>query len=524
MSGAPPASPRVRLAGWHCIVLAWLAAYATRPLLLGFYDDDWAVLLIPAQQTAAFSWPRLAHRLTLYANRPGNGLITCLLSSFCGESAWLWHAAIAGLALLSALAVRALCRELLRFAQMPDRPAADLAACLWLLFPWTMGITAWPTVCPALASLSFFALSGTLLLAGWRSGRPRTVPATLLFLASCLTYEFFYGQFLVLIAIGLLCAARDKTRYRQVRNATLALAGVQLAAITWNRLVPLFNQVAPSKTFYPLWWQAALNNLRRLPDMIGHSTAEVSPTVEWLLLVGLMGWLLLWGLRVRRADGRPPARRELALAAACAFGVLLSIGVISLVNHRLKGLGLGSRTTTAVSLWLTGMLAVGLAAVPHRLRYARAAYVLVLAGLLAVSTHARIGDWAGAWRLQQKILAATPITDLAHAQPGSVVLFFGPHEYRGVRVFGATWNLNRAMAYTYPAVAHLRFCEAREDRLTTWDGRRFEQRLRVADARYARRTVWNQFEAPEVWVWEYGSPRAHPVQPPFIHPLETARP
>jgi hypothetical protein len=275
---------------------------------------------------------------------------------------------------------------------------------------------------------------------------------------------------------------------------------------------------------YPLWWQAALDSFRRIPHMIGHSTAEVSPAVELLLAAGMTAWGIVWLCKVCQVDYRRVAWRELGVIAACALGVVLSILVISLVNHRLKGLGLGSRTTTGVSLWLTAMLAVGLASVPRALRYPRAAYVLVLASLLAVCTQARIRDWSAAWKLEQEILARAPVADLADAQPGAVVLFFGPYKQHGVRVFGATWNLNRAVEYTYPALRHLRFCEAREDRLTTWDGRRFEQRLRTADNDYPRRTVWNQFEAPELWIWEYAAAGAYRARQPFMHPLETARP
>ncbi|MFQ5806477.1 MAG: hypothetical protein ACE5I3_08510, partial [Phycisphaerae bacterium] len=85
-----PARPAF-LRGWHFIVLAWLLAFASRPSMLGFYDDDWFVLLLPTQNSAAFSWERFAFYIDLYANRPVFGVVTFVMSSLCSNSAVLWH-------------------------------------------------------------------------------------------------------------------------------------------------------------------------------------------------------------------------------------------------------------------------------------------------------------------------------------------------------------------------------------------------------------------------------------------------
>jgi hypothetical protein len=139
----------------------------------------------------------------------------------------------------------------------------------------------------------------------------------------------------------------------------------------------------------------------------------------------------------------------------------------------------------------------------------------VLGGLMVYATQARLAEWGQAWDMEQEILANAPLEDLAEAHPDAVVLYMGPEMHKGVRVFGYMSNLDWAMGYTYPELKSLRFCcAARNNWITTWDGTHFEQRLRNAKP-WDRWKVWNQLEAPEVWVWVRGSGCARRVAAPF---------
>ena len=87
------------------IVISWAAAFGPRPFMLGFYHDDWSVLRLITADSQPFSWERLRFFMGVYANRPGTGLLTFALSSVCNDSALMWQAALAVLALGAALPI-----------------------------------------------------------------------------------------------------------------------------------------------------------------------------------------------------------------------------------------------------------------------------------------------------------------------------------------------------------------------------------------------------------------------------------
>ncbi|MFQ5806990.1 MAG: hypothetical protein ACE5I3_11125, partial [Phycisphaerae bacterium] len=324
----------------------------------------------------------------------------------------------------------------------------------------------------------------------------------------------------VLFVIGWLCGVPRRIGAKAFALSILPFAAVQALAVAWNRLVPLFNSLAPSKSFCPAWWDVAIDNLHRIRYFIGHSAREVSPLVELLLLavLALSGYVLLW--RLLQKSERAMSLRGLGLLMACSLGMLIGVLVLSVAGYSLRGVGLDSRTTMAFSLWLAAALAVGVGSLPGRpamVRIAGAGCAVVLGGLLAFATQMRVKDWAEAWAVEQEVLANAPIADLARAHSDAVVLYMGPEMHQGVRVFGYMGNLDLAMKYTYPELKSLRFCcAARDNWITSWDGRRFEQRLRNCNP-WDRWKVWNQFETPEVWVWVRGAGRALRVREPFTY-------
>ncbi len=515
-SGASARS--IFLRGWHVIGIAWLLAFATRPLLLGFYDDDWAVVLIPTQCNVAFSWERFAFYMELYANRPLTGAISFILSSLCSNSAVLWHSAAAVMALLAALALRGFFQSLLHLCGGGSDWAADVGAALWLVFPWTLGTLSRPTCSPTIGAVAFLALGGAALVESWRRAKVAWIVPGLWFLASCLTYEALYGQFVVLFVIGWLCGVPRRVGTRAFALSALPFVIVQALAVAWNRLAPLLTSLAPSKSFCPAWGSVAIDNLHRLRYFIGHSAREVSPLLEVALLGTFALCAAVLASQLLRKDNRDVVGRSLGVLGACGLGVLVGLLVLSLAGYSIRGVGLASRTTMAFSVWLATALAVCLGSLPGRpvaVRVLGAACAMLLGGLMTFAAQTRVHEWAEAWAIEQEVLANAPLGDLAQAHPDAVVLYLGPEMHKGVRVFGYMRNLDLAMEYTYPELKRLHFCcAARDHWVTSWDGRHFEQRLSKYEP-WTRWKVWNQLETPEVWVWVRGSGRARRVAAPF---------
>jgi len=501
---------------WLLILGAWLAAYAARPALLGFYYDDWVTIVAPARETAPFGWERFTYHLRLYADRPGTGLLTFLLSSACADSPQRWHLAAALLALLVGGALRSMLRSLLGLLGHQRLWPADVAVASWMVFPWMLGMTAWPTTVPCLAAVAFFALSARALFNGWVRRRPCWLPAGGWLLLSLLTYEAFYGQFLLLMLLGWL--ALDSGGRRHILPPLAACTGAQLIALGWNRLIALLDVSAHAKQWSPLWWGAFSRSLAGLRYVVGESAAEFSPALEFALLAGVLGWLVL---PLTARGPRDQLSRTSPVLACAGVGTVLALLLYSLAGYWLSGVGHGSRTTLTPSFWLAVVLTVILGSLPARpspVPRIAGVYASLLTTIFAVAINLRLLEWSRAWELERRILAAAPHAALRHAQPGAVVLFEGPYKYKGIRLFDGPGKLDLAMAWAHPELPRLHFCELRADRVTTWDGRRFEQRTRPGFPPPTRRPVWNQYETSEVWLWNSEKNQLRSLSPPFEHP------
>ena len=371
----PRAAVRVRIPGWVLLVVAWLAVYAWRPQTLGFYDDDWQIIVRAAQETAPFSWDRLLYQMEIYGNRPGTGLATFLLSSVCGASPVAWHTAAAAGMLGVAFALRAMLRALLRLAT-PDRLwAADAGAALWLVFPWMLGFTAWPTMAPCIASPIGMALAGRALFAEWADGRRRAGQAGVWFLLSVLTYEAFAFQFIPLLLIGWRLGATRRTRaalprkdaraFRPEKNARAfwraagLLVGAQVLGLAWNRVAPLLVHVASPKPLKLAEFAAQVRYLPQRALQLLHGESASLPTVALALAAGVLCLAAAAGV-VWRLRKDPGVRRIAGLLAVCGGGIAIGCAVLGLGGYGLQWVGQGSRNTLCFSFWLATALALAL--------------------------------------------------------------------------------------------------------------------------------------------------------------------
>lgn len=507
----------MRRVGVVVLLLSWLAVFASRPFTLGFYLDDWSVFLDNWRQTGSFTREHFAWLMTVYANRPVVGLQTWLISSLAGDSPAIWHLAMALITLATALAIRALLRSLLRLLDWTPLWTADLATALWLAFPWMLGSTAWPTLGPCLVAAIGFSMCGKLLFDDWRAGRSRWLAPAAWFTVGGLSYEAFYGQFVLLFIIALACGAARRVGWRPLVRSGAALAVAQLLLIAQNRVVPLFNEVAPSKAFNAAWPAKLVDNLGRLPYVVAYSSAEVSPALELALAAGGLALAVALPWLVARPATRRDGIRAAAVLFAVGMGALMSLTLLAVTHYGVSGTGLASRSTMALSLWLAIALTVGIAlgARQRRLAPVVTSYALVLLGLFTYATQARLDDWAGAWRVQRDTIAAAPVEQWRDAPAMTAVLLEAPYRHEGVVTFSARWDLLHAMHYAFPELRHIAFYPARRDWVTRWDG----QVLTQADGGVEYRS-----EASELWVWRGDDGTTQRVAPPFIHPSQvTAR-
>jgi hypothetical protein len=489
---------RQRLRLWLLSLGLWMVTFGIRPFCLGFYHDDWASVLKAVGVGSPFSSARFFWIVDLFSQRPVLGVLEYCFSSICGNSAFAWQAALAMVSLGTAVSICFFCRSVLRFMNCEQPLAEFVPGLLWLSFPWTLGSTAWPIAGPTLFAVIFFALGGTFLFNEWSRGRISWFLAPSFLALSCLTYEAFYGQFIVLGAIGLVCGFNRREGLVRVASGVMLLGLTQISALAFNRYGPslLFNQ-APAKTFNAQWIAMAMDSIKKLPGTLLSSATEVKGP----LVVVIVGLLFLVGLGFSRGLARyalrPVVLRALGLTVCAAMGVLMGAALFAMAGYPVEGVGLFSRTTMCLSFWLSvagSPLLIILLMHGRKIRVAAIATLCCLIALLAAATLHRVQDWAQAWQIQQTILRNVPIAALRNTSSGAVILYVGPFRHQGVTIFESTWDLDGAMKFTYPDMAQRSFFPARDDWNTTWDGE-------VVNQANAGGNV-NHFKANEVWLWD----------------------
>jgi hypothetical protein len=493
-------------AGILVILLVWLVAYARRPFLLGFYHDDWALGVGGVYHGAAFSLERLSWYLKWDASRPVEMVVCFLFSSLGGDSPFLWHLLSAFTALGVALTLRAFLRSMLRLlGNETELWVGDLGAALWLVLPWTLGATAFVTLNTSLFSGICFALCGCVLFDAWRRGKSGWWLASVFYLLGALTYENFYGQFVVLLLIGFVAGAHRRIGTRAFILSAVALGAAQALAFGWNQVYRHVASSAVVKEATTSWLPYIKGSIKWLPIKLLDAAAEVQ-----LPLVALLAaWLVILCVSLAQVS-RDKRRQVLWIIALCGLGAVLTAVVLAFGRYSFETRGVFSRTTLALSFWLVIGFAVAHCLLSSIWKKIAIGATCGIVALLAVSQFFRVNEWAHVWRIQQQILAAAPLTELLKTDSNAVILYDGPFEHAGVVVFGASWDITPAMNHTHPELTRdgvrLQFTPNRRDWVTVWDGQALLQ---------TNPTLVFRVEPSEVWLWNFPKGELTKLQPPW---------
>ena len=499
---------------WVIPLTVWLLLYIFRPFVLGFYSDDWFVLLLPLRDGTVFSPARLNYLIELYSNRPLTGLFTYILSLFCNGSEFLWHTAIMFVNLATTFFIRLFIRRFLILINSNLLIIAEIVACFWLAFPWTLGFTAWPTLVPCQIAIIFFSYSGICLFTSWKKGKISSWKPSLFFLLSCLSYESFYGQFIIFIALGLIYGIHKRLGWKAILYPLVSYIIVQFLAIAWNRLSPiLFQGTAATKSLYKHWYVTWFNSVVNLPTILSQSTSIFKNYLIYLLSIGLIIFaisLVFYGNQGRMIQ----EKIQLFLTILVfSIGGLLAIAVYCSAGpgYSMASVGLASRVTLSLSFWLAMILVpmyLILFKLPLKLKLSMAIVTLGIIICLGGATLIQIQPWAKAWEIQKIMLSSVPIQEISKInRKAYLILTNSPQEYQGISIFNAPWDFDAAMKYTYPNVKEMKFLVDAESVKTSWDGDILEQTVPLA---------WSfKYATKEVWIWNYQTKNLLQVFPPL---------
>jgi hypothetical protein len=462
---------------WLLPAAFWLLVVAWRPAVLGFYHDDWFTLRpMSVAATASF--------MVEQASRPIYGALMSAARLALPTDPLAYQILLALLIAASALAIARLGRRIAVLAGAAPSAAAwagAFAAATWITAPWEMGVSVWPTTFPAQISVIGFC---AMALAVLRDAplRSKALTALPIFFVASLISELFWLSFLPVLLI-LLATGRgwvDRARMREVAVLALGFVALQGVLVLQNRLWVLLG-VGINRSFNAAWLDTSWLSLSLLPAEI--SKALIFPTAAWALLAVMLVAALVGAARAGRL-------RFVSLTlAAMAAGMLLSLLLFALAGYRVESLGVFSRTTVVMSVWLCLLPALVVAGAANQatgLRLASALLLLSFLALLALSAVRNTDAWISSWRFQQALLDSLPVERLRQARPASFLLIDARKPEGAAEGLEAFWDTSGAIYLRRPELRGV---------FTPVDYRHFAVMADTA----SKQTIWNGTEVVQAW-------------------------
>jgi hypothetical protein len=484
---------------WLLPAVVWLLVVAWRPSVLGFYHDDWATLRpLSADLFATF--------MIEQASRPVYGMLMSAARLALPADPLAYQTLLAVLICASALSIGLLGRRIAALAGAAPsaaRWAGAAAAATWIAIPWCLGVSVWPTTFPAQVSVVAFCAM-TLAVLRDVPLRSKLLTALPIFLFASLISELFWLSFLPVLLILLATGRRwvDRERIRELVILGIGFVAVQGLLVLQNRLWVMLG-VGINRSLNAAWLDTAWLSLSLIPSEF--SKAVLYPEAAAALLTGMLCVALVGAALARRM------RFVIVTLVAMAAGMLVSLLLFALAGYRAESIGVFSRTTVVMSVWLSllpALAVAGAAGRPAALQVASALLVLALLVILAVSTVRNTDAWITSWRFEQELLDSLPVDRLRQARPGSMLVIDAHKPDGAVEGLEGFWDASGAVYLRKPELRSvfmpLKYRDAVaiadvSKKLTTWDGKAVMQ----AWCHSPGSPLWSLPASAEVYVWSY---------------------
>ena len=519
-------TPASRLEEWFRItpllllpVALWLWLCWDWPARLGFYADDWMVLLHPFVGSAdAFH-----DILDLVATRPVSAPFIWLAQAIVDWSPARSQLLNAAMLLASAASVGMLAAALSRVVRGLRSGAvagASVAAATFILFPSTVGTFAWgtgpTTVIPA---LPLFCLAMCLLLhsegSSWRLGL-----GLILSLLSHLSYEAYYFQEIPLLLIA--NALRGGTIKNIPWRMLVSVAIVNVACIALNRV----THGGVQKIFHSDFVRIFLGGYSHILGTLGHATREHRFLIAGTVLVaGPAGAICL-----ARFVGA--WRVHLALLLMIC-GVIAAGFLYASAGYGLVAEGPLARTSIVVATYYSisaGVLAAAVWCAASRNRLPGIVFCLsAVAGLIALelTARARVAEWADTWSYELARLARLPtaITSGDSSADGNRRIYVAVEDGPQLVIAPATapWEIIGAVAW-----ASYKATNSRLLMVDRWKGSNTKPQWMATSRNWFNRWNGHSFEqgfcsdvalfsvsGSELWSWNTSTGALNKIDPPW---------
>jgi hypothetical protein len=409
------------------LVLLGVGSEVWQPFSLGFFHDDW-YLFVRLHSLGAYT--------DLHDDRPGYFWLSwIILHVWDGSPAqFQWIKVVINLATAASISWLTLSIQRLFNASSPV--LAISAATFWLIAPWGLGYTVWPTAAFTNVALLYFCVSMVLFLRWVERGSWLGLAVAIpLWAISIETYQATWFAF-VPVTIAVLLAIYDQP---QARNRTLMLGSillvVQLGSLVHTALTTPKSQSNQAIDLLRL-------NLKRVIEIQLHYLGR---WIFWLVLAVTAGFTFV-AVRDNRSHYQD-LRRIAAGLTMVVMGTCGSAALYAAAGYAFGDVGEASKTATMSTFWIAMGFSIAIASAPTEWRKMVIATAASVAVVCAASLHypdmAR--PWVASWRLQQEILETIKRQSFPRRlEAGDAVLTDVPMDVSGIPVFAAPWTTTPA--------------------------------------------------------------------------------
>jgi hypothetical protein len=409
------------------LVLLGIGSEVWQPFSLGFIHDDW-YLFVRLHDLKSYS--------NLHVDRPGYYLLSLIILYIWDGSpaAFQWIKVVINLATAASIFWLTLSMQRLFRASSPV--LATGAATLWLIAPWGLGYTVWPTAAFTNVALLCFCISMVQFLRFVERGSwDGFALAILLWTISVETYQATWFAF-VPVTFAVLLAVYDQA---QLRNRALLLASVLLAVQIGSLVHTALTTPKVRNPDAITIFKGNLLNLWRIP------VSFFGKWICWLVLALVAGLAIV--ARLEGGERYLNLRRIVAGTMMAILGACGSAALYASAGYSFNGAGEMSKTCVMFTFWITTGFSVAVAADAAETRKAligmAASLVVIAVALLDYPAMAR--PWVASWKLQREVLETIKGQSFPlKLEPGDVVLSDVPLDVSGVPVFGAPWTITPA--------------------------------------------------------------------------------
>ena len=436
------------------VIVFFVFIYIWQPFFAGMYSDDWVFLISYFTETpnisAPFSLDRLTHFMTVYANRPMSGIMFYLVNSICGHNIALVHTFMLSWILAALYSYYLFTREFFEFLSIRKASmVATLTALIWLVSPWTLGVTAWFSSSINLISFIFFSLSLNYLFRGLRLGKHSFAKVGLFYLLSVLTYESFFFQYFIFIAIAWLFIKEKGIDKKVLINHFIILSVIVAMTVIWNRIAPSIFDAVINKVINPYFLQTLVVNIVSFPYVLIASFG----VFELLALAVFVPTIIYFIIKLKRnAGGLKPLFRtkKFKILLLLASGIFAGFFLYSAAGYTMWGMGSRSRTMFVASFYIPLIVVIIAAKIAQlnsisRVMKTRIAFTLFTLSFAALLVNKF--DWIEAEREQKDVIMKFPAEQVDHLDTNDMVVIVAPFRHQWISQFDAPWSIKNQMRY-----------------------------------------------------------------------------